>query len=138
MKHPKIDLKTMLGTALPVCTMHRASKAGNIRFRLFFFHLSNKLFLSRHCSYIVLNFSVFLKVIELFLPNNAVIYSENGSFFVFYKDKLVWDYLVWKKKAKQQKNKQTKSITNEKKGKQKQKRTMYTIVYHRWALSSNY
>merc|ERR1712200_137995 len=87
-KHPKINLKTMLGTAPPVCTMHHARKAGNIRFRSFF-HLSNKLFLSRHCSYIVLNFSVFLNVIELFLPNNAVIYSENCSFFVFYKDKLV-------------------------------------------------
>ena len=35
-KHPKIDLKTTLGTAPPVCTMHRARKAGNIRFRSFF------------------------------------------------------------------------------------------------------
>ena len=35
-KHPKIDLKTMLGTAPPVCTMHRARKA-EYTIQVFFF-----------------------------------------------------------------------------------------------------
>ena len=109
-KHPKIDLKTTLGTAPPVCTMHRARKAGNIRFRPFFIYRIS--FSSVVIVRIVLNFSVFLKVIELFLPNKVVIYSENGSFFCF-STRINWYEIIQfeKKKQKQKTNKnKTKSI----------------------------
>ena len=50
----------------------------------------------------------------------------------------LYEIIKFEKKSKKTNKKRITNKKNIQNCKQKQKRTMYTIVYHRWALSSNY